>query len=258
MNQPAILVVLSSAHEVLYREYFLPTLPSGMRLVVADLGNNTDDGSFLSPEWQEAMCAKIRHALNFCNTSEEGALFIVSDVDIQFFPNFEAGKFESYFDSLGCDLVFQKERMRMGDSEANCGFYAGRNTEPVRNLLSAALTRIMNDEIKNEQVVINSLLKIMPVKHTLLDERFYARTHGFPPRSDIWMHHANWTASIPQKIRQLERVRRVAGGGRIWMLVESYLEYSERLVARKPGIGEFLFAQRQFFSLLGKKPLQIP
>jgi hypothetical protein len=248
MKKLPILVVLSSAHRHLYERYFLPTLPQNAEVILKDLGSNKDDGSFLSPEWQEAMCAKIRHALDFCKKSDEGSLFIVSDVDIQFFPVFDANNFKIYFDSLKCDLAFQKERMRPGDSEANCGFYAGRNTAAVRDLLSEALDRIIKDEVKNEQVVINTLLKTTPVKHTLLDERFYARTHGFPPGRDIWMHHANWTTTIPQKIRQLDRVYRVIRGGRLTMVLESYMENMERLMAGNPNLGDILYAHRQFIA----------
>ena len=258
MEKIPVLVVLSSAHKLLYEKYFLPTLPEGAEVVLKDLGANTDDGSFLSPEWQEAMSAKIRHTLGFCEISEEGSLFIVSDVDVQFFPGFDTGKFKDYFDSLGCDLVFQKERMRPGDSEGNCGFYAGRNTAPVRELLSAALRRIESDEIKNEQVVINALLQSTKVKHTLLDGRFYARTHGFPPRRDIWMHHANWTTAIPQKIRQLDHVRRIVGGGAMRLYVESYKEHMDRVMARKPSLMEILFAQYQYVSGLRTRPFLIP
>jgi hypothetical protein len=258
MKKIPVLVVLSSAHKLLYEKYFLPTLPQGAEVVLKDLGSNTDDGSFLSPEWQEAMSAKIRHALGFCEISEEGGLFIVSDVDIQFFPGFDTGKFKDYFDSLGCDLAFQKERMRPGDSEGNCGFYVGRNTAPVRELLSAALRRIESDEIKNEQVVINALLRSTKVKHALLDGRFYARTHGFPPRRDIWMHHANWTTVIPQKIRQLNRVRRIVRGGSLRMAIESYKEHMDRVMGKKPSLPEILSAQYRFVSGLRTRPFMIP
>ena len=132
----SVLVVLSSAHEPLFRRYFQPTLPPGLRLKLCELGTNTSDGAYMSREWQDAMCAKVRHALDFCRLSPEGEPFIVSDVDVQFFTPFNAGLFLQYVDAMGCDLVFQRERFREGDTEVNCGFYTGRNTPAVRQLLA--------------------------------------------------------------------------------------------------------------------------
>lgn len=253
MKKIPVLVVLSSAHNLLYEKYFLPTLPEGTEVVLKDLGANTDDGSFLSPEWQEAMSAKIRHTLGFCEISEEGSLFIVSDVDVQFFSAFDVGEFRKYFDSLGCDLAFQKERMRKGDAEVNCGFYAGRNTPIVRKLLKASLQRIEAESVKNEQVVINSLMESMAVPFAFLDGRFYGRTHGFPPPKDLWMHHASWTTTIDQKVDQLDRVRRVLKGGRFRLMKESYVEFIGRLIARKPGMGEIVYEHSRFLESLRKR-----
>jgi hypothetical protein len=229
-----------------------------MELVIKDLGENTDDGSFLSPEWQKAMCAKIRHALEFCGSAEEGTLFLVSDVDIQFFPSFDVCKFPGYFDSLGCDLAFQKERLRLGDAEVNCGFYAARNTDVVRQLLNSSLRKIENEAVKNEQVVINGLMESMGIPFAFLDQRFYARTHGFPPPRDLWMHHANWTTTIDQKIRQLDRVRRVHQGGKLRILLESYGEFLERLSSKEAGFSEIVFQHRRFLGALKSRPFLIP
>ena len=258
MNPLPILIVLSSAHEVLYREYFQPTLPADTKLVIKDLGVNTDDGSFLSAEWQDAMCAKIRHALEFCNQAEEGQLFIVSDVDVQFFPAFQVRGFIEHFDSLGCDLAFQRERMRPGDTEVNCGFYAGRNSQAVRDLLKASLEYIERENIKNEQVVMNMMMERMGTSFAFLDGRFYGRTHGFPPSKDLWVHHASWTMNIAQKITQLERVRRIVGGGAIRLACEAYREHMERALAKKPNLGGIIHAHQEFISKLPIKPLSLP
>jgi hypothetical protein len=220
----AVLVVLSSAHEVLFRRYFEPTLPSGLRLEVYDMGANRGDGRYLSGEWQEAMCAKVRHALDFCRHSPDGELFIVSDVDVQFFPKFEAAGFRHYFQSLGCDAAFQRERFREGDREANCGFYAGRNCAQVRALLEASLRSLEADSVKNEQNAVNRVMRETGFNYAMLDRRFYARTHGFPPPGDIWMHHASWTTDIRGKIAQLDRVRRIVRGGRLRLHAESFME----------------------------------
>jgi hypothetical protein len=252
------LIVLSSAHEVLYRRYFQPTLPEGLRLLPMQLGDNQSDGAYMSKEWQDANCAKVRHALAFCRQAPEGEPFIVSDVDVQFFPAFDAARFLSYVDSLGCDLAFQRERFREGDSEANCGFYTGRNTPAVRRLLESSLDNIERGDVKNEQNAVNCMLRERGIPYATLDRRFYARTHGFPPPKDIWMHHASWTTTIQQKIRQLDRVRRIVQGGFFRLYVESYAEHLSRPPGRKRGPAWLLRATGEYASRFPIKPGRLP
>lgn len=252
------LIVLSSAHEVLYRRYFEPTLPEGLRIVPLQLGDNQSDGSYMSKEWQDANCAKVRHALAFCRQAPEGEPFIVSDVDVQFFPAFNAERFLKYVDSLGCDLAFQCERFREGDTEANCGFYTGRNTPAVRRLLESSLESLERDSVKNEQNAVNCMLGELRISYAMLDHRFYARTHGFPPPKDIWMHHASWTTTIPEKMRQLDRVKRVVRGGPIRLHAEAYLEHLSRPPGQERGAKWFLRATGQFVSGLPLVPGRLP
>ena len=254
MRSIPVLVVLSSAHEVLFERYFRPSLPAGLEIVPMFLADNTSGGEYLSEEWKNAMCAKIRHALEFCRGAQEGQPFIVSDVDVQFFPAFDAAGFLRYFDSLGCDLAFQKERFREGDTEANCGFYTGRNTPAVRALLEASLSKLENEEIKNEQSIVNLMLKEMEMNYALLDKRFYARTHGFPPPKDIWMHHASWTMNVLQKIRQLDRVSRIANGGRVRLHAEAFFEHIERALCKKRSLGTLAYATREYLRQLPLRP----
>ena len=247
------LIVVSSAHEVLFKRYFLPSLPDGLAPQVRRLADNNSDGSFLSAEWQEAMCAKVRHALEFCKGASDKQIFIVCDVDVQFFPCFDSVEFVNYFCSLDCDMAFQKERFRRNDTEACCGFYIARNTENVRGLLKNTCEALHVSSAKNEQVAVNSLLKTGTVSHKLLDSRFYARTHGFPPPRELWIHHANWTTDIPAKIRQLERVRRIMRGGVLRLHAESYAEMLSRPL---DNVNWLRFAAEASIRFLGKVPLE--
>ncbi len=252
MKTIATLVVLSSAHEVLFRRYFKPTLPEGLHLEIFDMGANRSDGAYMSGEWQEAMCAKVRHVLDFCRRSPEGEPFIVSDVDVQFFPAFDAAGLLSLLDAAEGHLVFQRERFREGDREANCGFYAGRNCAAVRDLLAASLDNLENDSIKNEQNAVNRMMRETGFCYATLDGRFYARTHGFPPPRNLWAHHASWTTDICGKIAQLERVRRIIRGGSLRLHVESYMEM---FVRPAPGISRARFALEATASFIRKTPL---
>jgi hypothetical protein len=252
MNGVTTLVVLSSAHEVLFKRFFKPSLPKGLRLEIFDLGANRGDGAYMSEEWQEAMCAKVRHALDFCRRSPDGEPFIVSDVDVQFFPSFEVSAFLRLLDAADGDLVFQRERFREGDSEANCGFYAGRNSSGVRKLLAASLDNLMSDPIKHEQNVVNRTMQESGFRYAMFDRRFYARTHGFPPPRDLWTHHATWTTDIEGKVAQLERVKRIVRGRVVRLHLECYREMFERPAG---GISWGRFALEATASFLRKVPL---
>lgn len=252
MKPISTLVVLSSAHEVLFRRYFEPTLPEGLRLEIFDMGANRSDGAYMSDEWQEAMCAKVRHALDFCRRSPKGEPFIVSDVDVQFFPSFNAAGFLKLVDEADGDLVFQRERFREGDREANCGFYAGRNSAAVRDLLAASLDNLEKDPIKHEQNAVNRMMRETGFRYAMFDRRFYARTHGFPPPRDLWTHHATWTTDIAGKICQLERVRRVVRGGVLRLHAESY---AEMLLRPPAGISRSRFVVESSVGFIRKVPL---
>jgi len=253
-----VLVVTSSAHEALYREYLLKTLPRGLRVVRENMGYNTSDGSPLTTDWQSAMCVKVQHALNFSQLAEENAVFLVSDVDVQFFPSFDVNELRNYFHSIGKDMAFQKERYRAGDEEVCCGFYVAKNNEPVRELLERALNVLLESSIKNEQVVINKLLPEGPVSYSVLDQRFYARSHGFPPPPSLWMHHANCALSVTEKKSQLDRVARIARGSRVRRYWEAYLEQINRALRKGASIDSLVEAHRYYFRGLPLSPRSLP
>ena len=114
------------------------------------------------------------------------------------------------------------------------------------------------EEVKNEQSIINLMLGRLDVRFTTLDGHFYARTHGFPPPRDLWMHHASWTMNVPDKIRQLDRVRRIVKGGALRLHAESYAEHLARAVAKKRGIAGIVDANREYFTRLPLKPCSLP
>jgi len=258
MRNIPILIVISSAHEVLYRRYFSPTLPKGFEVVPMQMGANKSGGDFLSEEWQEAVCAKVQHALAFCKKSDDGDPFIVSDVDIQFFPAFNLVDIVGWFDSMSCDIAFQKERFRLGDTEMNCGFYIARNSSRVRELLETSLEKLKQSKLKNEQSVINVLIPKFNICAVGLDNRFYARTHGFPPPKKIWLHHANWATTVSDKIQQIERVRRIVNGGSLRLYAESYAENLSRSMANGSGLCGLMDTNREYFTRLPLKPYALP
>lgn len=225
------LVVISPSHRVLYQQHFLPGLPSDVQVRECSI-KSTGEGRYLSGGWQDGVIAKLEFALQFCQ-EHPGSLFVVSDVDIQFFPEFTIDVLRLEFEASGADVLFQKETASELSQEVNTGFYIARATPWMGSLLEHAIKNAADAVVRNDQTLINDLLPPAEAGKTwsYLRSAYYARSHGFPPPSGVVLHHANVTSSVEEKISQLQRVRTyVSGGwfGRFIALVGEVVSYMQQ------------------------------
>lgn len=152
--------------------------------------------------------------------SAGGGVFIHSDVDIQFFRPTKAIISALMQDK---DMVIQKDHPR-GLSCA--GFFACRGNERTLKLWQEVKKRLMDKEYMranpktNDQLEMqNFTIKSNPfnVVWALLPNEFFGGGTISGKRwnpgdtlvvpQGIFMHHANWTVGIENKIAQLEYVR---------------------------------------------------
>jgi hypothetical protein len=208
-----VLVVVSPSHEFLYQEHFLKTLPKGVSVIEHRLHAN-GHGNYLSKDWQTGVVSKLEVVLDYA-TKHSDEVFILSDIDIQFFPNFKIEDFVKDFKQVGVDVLFQREALRTDSREVNTGFYIARSTPYVIKLLQDAIAICSKSSSQNDQVAINQLLRVADfgTKWGLLPKTYYARSHGFPPQQRIVIHHANRTLTTDSKAIQLRRVRKMIMGG---------------------------------------------
>lgn len=206
------LVVTTESHRNLYEDFFLKTLPPDAVVLEKQLGR-TGDGNYLSQSWQDGVTTKLRWALEYAE-QHPGAIFTLSDVDIQFFPNFRCDALEAEFERSGVDVLFQREGPGEPCGEVNTGFYLARGTSYLTGLLKAAIRWCEGATCRNDQVAVNTVLKQADFgrRWGVLSTRCYARSQGFPPRRDIVLHHANCAGTTAGKIIQLRRVRRFVTG----------------------------------------------
>lgn len=210
-----LLIVTTDSHHAMYEEFFLKTVPRNITILHKIL-SSVGEGSYQSKSWQEGVTAKLRWALeNFEKFPEE--IFVLSDVDIQFFPKFSFEDLHQEFEDSGRDILFQKETRFPACHEVNTGFYIARSTPWSVELFREAISVCESLTSQNDQVAINAILssRNQPEKWGHLPLRYYARSQGFPPPSDVVLHHANVTMNVGEKVSQMHRVKRCVIGGRI-------------------------------------------
>ncbi len=211
-NTMDILVVVTESHRKMFTEFFLASLPKDAVVVEKKLGE-LGDGAYSSPGWQIGVVSKLRWALEHAE-SHMDSIFVVSDIDMQFFRRFSCNELESLLCRSGADILFQRE-WAWSHKNVNTGFYVARSTPYVCDLLRKAICRCEVDETPNDQSAMNAVLAPSDYgsRWGTLPVEYYARSHGFPPHPDILLHHANWTWNVSEKVAQLQRIRKLITGG---------------------------------------------
>jgi len=217
------------AHEILYRDWFLPTVPAGFEVVPAEI-DLTGPGDFLSREFIECIGRKVELILASLRENA-GAAIIWSDVDIRFF----ALDGDALLAQLGAhDIAFQREGKTVED--VNTGFFVCRCNARVEAFFEKVREGLRRNPATNEQYVINDLLKGGPgdISWTRLPLAYYARTHGWPPPKEMALYHANATPGkdgVALKIRQFREVDFVRRYG--WpALVLTMIKYAPKRIRR--------------------------
>ena len=232
-----LLIVTTDSHQILYEEFFLKTVPGNITTLRKVL-NSAGEGNYLSSSWQAGVTTKLKWALE-CFEKHPEEIFVLSDVDIQFFPSFSFEDLHRELRDSGRDVLFQKETRFPECREVNTGFYIAKSTPWSVELFREAISVCESLSSQNDQVAINAILsnRDQPDKWGHLPLCYYARSQGFPPPSDAVLHHANVTANIGEKIAQLRRVKCWVTGGYLsrWRAIIAEIllyVYSGKLLAK--------------------------
>ncbi len=114
------------AHEVLYRQVFLPSVPEGFEVCSTILGID-GPGDYLSDEFLRCIRAKLDLVIRSVEENL-GDIIVWCDVDIRFF-DLSPSALAAELESSACDVLFQRESPRMDD--VNTGFFVCRCTTAV-------------------------------------------------------------------------------------------------------------------------------
>lgn len=201
--------LVTPSHEVLEREWFLPTLPASFSLHMTRL--DMAGAAWGSAGFSGVMRRKaetIRDAV----AASQGEVIAWSDVDIQFFGDPVPLIAQAM---MGRDMVFQRDHpvKRL----ACAGFFACRAT-PRTLLFWQAVARLGVPFLAyDDQRMVNLLLRVPGLRWGFLPPVFYsegAQTgvrwepgQGLTLPAGMVMHHANWTVGLEAKCAQLRQVR---------------------------------------------------
>lgn len=204
------------AHEVLYREIFLPTVPSDM-VLESTLIDEAGPGDFLSPEFLRCIRRKIGLIKASLLAAEEGEILVWCDVDVRF-VDLSGQELAAMLDSSSADVMFQREASWLRD--VNTGFFVCRANDAVRKFFGAVGNSLEQEANINEQMAVNQLLSEGEgnsfLRWDYLPRTFYARSHGWPPPRNLSIYHANYTKgpdAVAQKMSQFAELQAILRGG---------------------------------------------
>jgi hypothetical protein len=208
-----MITYLTDTHNELYEKYFLPSLPASIDLIVIKGEQYCKSGEYASEGWTEQIGEKLSSITRVLKGIRHNELFIVSDVDVQFFGD----PVEDLVYQLGDrHIAFQRDDASPTSGKTRCtGFYIARNNSRTKALLHKSAMVIKSFGF--EQKVVNHCVhQVNGLRTALLDERYF--THGL--RQGLWdgkfeidvpdnilVHHANWTKGIDNKLKLLRHVR---------------------------------------------------
>ena len=206
----------SQSHKILFDNYFLPSfnkyLKNDFDLVVKILKQKTKNGSFKESGWQKTLGDKLLGIIELLESEKKP--IIVADCDIQFFNNFKN------------DLLNKVPELEMcflndtGFQPMCCGFYYSNYSRSTLKLLNETHRNLINTLTNHkggEQSLFHKTYKRFPVKVGLFGNKYFnvAQVTGpkvwdgedFNVPRNIFLHHANWTVGIKNKVKLLDYVK---------------------------------------------------
>jgi len=212
-----IYVVYSKSHTTLFRNWFKPTLQDeNYKIIEIRMEQFCPSGSFMRKGWLKAMQWKVREIADISRKSE-GEVFIVSDVDIQFF--------DKTWDVIN-QMMRENDFLAQRDSykgQVCAGFVVCRGGEQTAALWDAVARHMVKTGVHDQRALNHVLMRTelgKSLRWSFLPNTFMGAgtnrkegMHLWLPGQDIaitpgiLMHHANCTTGIENKVRQLQYVR---------------------------------------------------
>lgn len=242
-NKLKVYAIFSNSHEILYKNYFLPSLKNTDLELIVEKFEQIGSGVCDSAHFSEMMLKKVEFIIETIK-GNWGDIFVVSDVDIILLKKVSK---DLIFRLKGKDIVFQAERIK--GNEINTGFYACRANENSLKLWQECKSRLKEEILQgvktNEQIIINKiLLENSPVKFGLLPLGKYHSPLMFLDIEDnvirnmpeipqnICTYHANFLYDLRKKGTVLSKVREIINKHQGISMTQFYFSiYKKRYVA---------------------------
>lgn len=201
----------TETHNTLYEEYFLKSfyekkLDENFNLKVRKFAQKSNDGSFNSKGFKETMFDKLSLIKDAIQENPENP-FVYSDCDVVFYKNF----YDDIFLDSNIDALFQN------DQNTLCaGFFIAKSTYKFKNFIDVVCHN--NYKYPNDQVTMNAFKDNINYKLLECDKYFTignllglysgeSFSLGEKVKSEIILHHANFTIGIENKIKLINEVK---------------------------------------------------
>ena len=219
----SIIACVSELYGTLLNDWWLRFMPGDCRPMLRMF--SAGPTSFRQGDWHKVTEKKIDLILDHMEKELDGSVFVMSDLDVQFFRPL-ADDVRSLMQ--GFDILFQNDYgtrqsppLERGLGGLNSGFIAIRVGDASRHLFERARTymRDKNDPSVDDQAALRVVTADeRQARLGLLPPRYW--THGtywtpgqaLDPPSDIVTHHANWIIGNGTKLLQLREVREIVEG----------------------------------------------
>jgi hypothetical protein len=208
-----IYTFFTDTHKI-FLDTFIESFPfeENFDLEIKYFPQECNKGVFESDGWDRTMKKKIEYILYSLEQTNDGDIFIHSDIDIQFFSNIKEDLL-SYLSIKEVDILFQRDDFRK-NSEICMGFFVCKSNERTKSFFKYVYDNLNN--YKNDQIAVNNLIHSFPIKYDLLPEKYYTvglrnglwnGQENIIVPEDILLHHANFTIGIQNKLNLLKLVK---------------------------------------------------
>lgn len=209
-----IFCCFTPAHKILFDGYFSPSVPDSLSVTPFAV-KIAGAGDFLSEEFLECIRRKMSLVIESIRENA-GSTIVWSDVDIVFVRD-PAEDLKEIASASVADIFFQAEFRGPESDEVNTGFILMRCSETVAVFFESVRDRMIAYPSKNEQAVINEMLREGPrlpdgsaIRWEKLPSRYFAKTHRWPPPADMVIYHANSTGGKNGVLKKIGQFRDLA------------------------------------------------
>lgn len=215
--QVPLYFISTPSHEILKNEWFLPSVLKCNEFELHEFSHKQtcQSGKFMEAGWKGTTLAKVDMIIQAIKENW-GGIFVYSDVDIYFYQPMTEFLLEFIEDH---DFIIQQDSPHGGMCT---GFFMCRANEKMLRIWQEA-KKIMQTTARSDQPAFNTafsrLGKKLKVRGAKLPINFYGggaivgkHWHpgmALPVPENIYLHHANWTVGVSNKIAQLKYVQAV-------------------------------------------------
>tara|TARA_Y100000592_G_C5461818_1_gene314430 strand:+ start:1262 stop:2026 length:765 start_codon:yes stop_codon:yes gene_type:complete len=216
MKKVKVYSVCTESHEKLRDEYFLPSLPKNLEPMVYNVDSQgSGGGKWKTPSFKHAIKNKLSMTLDAVNENM-GDIFIISDLDLYYFREFDPYEFIEDYDIVGQRAYTGKK----GEDYICGGFYICRASELTKKWIETCIEDSPKSNGGLEQATLHKWRSKLGLKSNLLDDRFLSPRQAVSKghledwlskdngklSKELFLFHANFISGLSAKRKLIDKV----------------------------------------------------